>query len=93
MTEAFPLLITEVAHLRHRGKVTTVYDALWYLSAIVAAWISFGTLYNQTGDIQWRLPTGFQCLMPGIQLLAFWFLPESPRRLIAKVRVRPPARY
>ncbi|KAH8896735.1 general substrate transporter [Thozetella sp. PMI_491] len=79
-----PLLITEVAHPRHRGKVTTLYNTLWYLGAIVAAWTCFGTLYNETGDIQWRLPTGLQCLMPGIQLFAVWFLPESPRWLISK---------
>jgi MFS family permease len=26
-----PLLITEIAHPRHRGKVTTLYNTLWYL--------------------------------------------------------------
>ncbi|MAD81394.1 MAG: hypothetical protein CL912_00390 [Deltaproteobacteria bacterium] len=26
-----PLLITEVAHPRHRGKITTIYNTLWYL--------------------------------------------------------------
>ncbi|KAI8168761.1 Lactose permease [Colletotrichum sp. SAR 10_70] len=79
-----PLLITEVAHPRHRGKVTTLYNTLWYLGSIIAAWTCFGTLTQQHGDIQWRLPTGLQCMMPGIQLLAVWFLPESPRWLISK---------
>src|SRR5690606_32267233 len=62
-----PLLTTEVAPPRHRGRVTTVYNTLWYLGAIVAAWTCFGTL-NLTGETQWKLPTGLQCLMPGIQL-------------------------
>jgi len=26
-----PLLITEIAHPRHRGKITTLYNTLWYL--------------------------------------------------------------
>ncbi|KXH60122.1 hypothetical protein CNYM01_10281 [Colletotrichum nymphaeae SA-01] len=79
-----PLLITEVAHPQHRGKVTTLYNTLWYLGSIIAAWSCFGTLTKQSGDLQWRLPTGLQCMMPGIQLMAIWFLPESPRWLISK---------
>src|SRR5690349_3866968 len=30
-----PLLITEVAHPRHRGRVTTIYNTIWYLGAII----------------------------------------------------------
>ncbi|KAL4930266.1 sugar porter family MFS transporter [Aspergillus undulatus] len=81
---ACPLLITEVAHPDHRGKITTIYNTLWYLGAIVAAWSAFGTLENLTGDVQWQLPTALQALMPGLQLLGIWFLPESPRWLVSK---------
>jgi MFS family permease len=81
-----PLLITEISHPRHRGKLTTLYNTLWYLGAIIAAWTSFGTLTTLTGHLQWRLPTGLQCLMPGIQLLALYFFPESPRFLISRGR-------
>lgn len=79
-----PLLITEVAHPRHRGRITTIYNTLWYLGAIVAAWTTFGTLTGVTGNLQWRLPTGLQCAMPGIQLLFLYLIPESPRFHIAR---------
>lgn len=54
--------------------------------AIIAAWVGYGTLSHMTGNIQWRLPTGLQLAMPGLQLLALYFIPESPRFLISKER-------
>ncbi|KAF2799173.1 general substrate transporter [Melanomma pulvis-pyrius CBS 109.77] len=79
-----PLLITEVTHPRHRGRVTTIYNTAWYLGAILAAWTTFGTLNHVQGDLSWRLPTGLQCAMPGVLLLAVYMVPESPRWLIGK---------
>ncbi|RAR06329.1 general substrate transporter [Stemphylium lycopersici] len=79
-----PLLITEISHPRHRGRVTTVYNTLWYLGAIIAAWTTYGTLVHISSDLSWRLPVGLQCAMPGIQLLFVYLLPESPRWLISK---------
>lgn len=81
-----PLLITEISHPRHRGKITTIYNTLWYLGAILAAWTTYGTLNHIASDLQWRLPTGLQCAMPGIQLIFIYLIPESPRWLISKNR-------
>lgn len=39
---ASPLLLTEIAHPQHRGKVTAVYNCLWNVGAIVATWLTFG---------------------------------------------------
>jgi hypothetical protein len=59
-------------------------DTLWYLGAIIAAWTTYGTLEHVTGNLMWVLPTSLQSLMPGIQLLALYFVPESPRYHIAR---------
>lgn len=34
-----PLLLTEISHPQHRGKVTAVYNCLWNLGAIVNTWL------------------------------------------------------
>lgn len=39
-----PLLIIELAHPAHRGPLTTMYNTLWYLGSIIAAWTCFGTV-------------------------------------------------
>jgi hypothetical protein len=62
-----------------------MYNTLWYLGSIIAAWTVFGTLkYNS--DAAWRIPVGMQAAMPLIQFLGIWLLPESPRWLCAKDR-------
>ncbi|TLS25516.1 hypothetical protein PpBr36_06871 [Pyricularia pennisetigena] len=80
-----PLLIVELAHPQHRGKLTTMYNTLWYVGSIVAAWTVFGTI-NYTSDLAWRIPVAVQAAMPVVQLIGIWFVPESPRWLCSKDR-------
>lgn len=57
----------------------------WYLGSIAAAWITYGTR-NIPSTWSWRLPSLLQMAPSLIQLSAIWFLPESPRWLIANGR-------
>lgn len=82
---AAPLLIMELAYPQHRGKLTTLYNTLWYVGSIIAAWTVYGTV-KYTGNTSWRLPVALQALMPFIQLLGVFTLPESPRWLCSKAR-------
>lgn len=52
---------------------------------IVVAWVSFGTNYTKS-DWAWRVPALLQALPSVIQLAFIYWVPESPRYLMAKDR-------
>jgi len=80
-----PLLLTEICHPQHRGRVTAVYNCLWNVGALICSWVSFGT-ENINGDWCWRIPTLLQALPSVICISFIFFVPESPRWLISKDR-------
>ncbi|RFU26105.1 hypothetical protein B7463_g10231, partial [Scytalidium lignicola] len=82
---AAPLLIMELAYPQHRSRLTTLYNTLWYVGSIVAAWTVYGTI-KYSGNVAWRVPVAIQGLMPVIQLVGIFLLPESPRWLCSKDR-------
>ncbi|KDQ59238.1 hypothetical protein JAAARDRAFT_57164 [Jaapia argillacea MUCL 33604] len=84
---ASPLLITELAYPTQRGKITSLYNAIWYLGSILSAWACFGAYDGAHGSMwSWRAPTIVQAFVPILQLCGIWFVPESPRWLISKGR-------
>ncbi|KAH7369507.1 general substrate transporter [Rhexocercosporidium sp. MPI-PUGE-AT-0058] len=85
MSQPSPILLAELAYPTHRGRATALYHCFYFVGAIAAAWITFGTL-KMTGDWSWRIPTLLQGGAPFFQLLISYWLPESPRYLIAKGR-------
>ncbi|OJJ07877.1 hypothetical protein ASPVEDRAFT_47069 [Aspergillus versicolor CBS 583.65] len=80
---ASPLLVTELVHTQHRAIFTTIYNTTWYVGAIVAAWLTFGT-NNIPNHWSWRTPTIAQALPSVLQIFFIWFVPESPRFLMYK---------
>jgi hypothetical protein len=56
--------------------------ALTYFGAILAAWTTFGTFSIST-EWAWRIPSLLQAAPALVQMVAVWFLPESPRWLLA----------
>lgn len=78
-----PLLIAELVHPQHRAIYSTIYNTLWYLGSLIGAWVSFGT-NNINGNWAWRVPCLLQAIPSLFQIFFIWFVPESPRWLIAK---------
>lgn len=70
-----PMLITEIAHPQHRSRITTIYNCLWNLGALICGWLAFGT-YNIPNDWSWRVPTLIQGVFSIIQLAFIWWIPE-----------------
>ncbi len=84
-SNAAPLLLTELCHPQHRGRVTTLYNQLWDIGSIAATWITYGT-FTMKNEWAWRIPSILQCLPTLLLFLFIWIIPESPRWLISKER-------
>jgi MFS family permease len=81
-----PAWTSELAHPRQRGVISSCYNVLWYVGAIFSAWISFGTSHIDS-TWAWRIPSMVQAVPP-IMILGFaYWVPESPRFLLAKDRI------
>ena len=82
---AAPVLISELAHPRHRVFFSAMYNCSFNLGAVLAAWVAYGSV-NIPNSWAWRLPTLCQVVPALIQTSAIWFLDESPRWLCYKDR-------
>ncbi|CAK7215472.1 hypothetical protein SBRCBS47491_002493 [Sporothrix bragantina] len=80
-----PMLIAELSYPTQRGKYTSAYWTLFYLGSILSSWTTYGT-EAMSGSWSWRLPSLLQAGYPLVQLVFFWWVPESPRWLVAKDR-------
>lgn len=82
---AAPVLISELAHPRHRVLFGSLYNTSFYLGALLAGWIAFGS-YKIPNAWAWRLPVIFQAGPAVIQMCFVSLLDESPRWLYYKDR-------
>jgi len=80
---AAPLLVTEIAYPTQRAQATSMYNTLWYLGSIIAAWTTYGT-FRIPNNWAWRIPSALQGLPSVLQFFLIWLVPESPRFLINK---------
>ncbi|ORY90756.1 general substrate transporter, partial [Leucosporidium creatinivorum] len=78
-------LLNEITHPRLRSISSALYLTTFYVGSIASSWITFGTL-KWDSEWSWRLPTLFQAFGPMILFVCTFFIPESPRWLIANGR-------
>ncbi|KAJ5787300.1 hypothetical protein N7457_002290 [Penicillium paradoxum] len=85
--EASPMLVSELAYPTHRPVLVGYYNNLWYLGAMLAAWITYGTYFmGPNMSWAWRIPSLLQGFFPLVQALFVYLIPESPRYLVQKDR-------
>ncbi|KAH7241315.1 general substrate transporter [Fusarium tricinctum] len=80
-----PVLLTEICHPQHRAIVSAIYNCLWNLGATLCAFIGLGTI-NINSNWSWRSITLIQAVPSLIQITFIWWIPESPRWLMAHER-------
>ncbi|KAJ9139142.1 putative Sugar transporter [Pleurostoma richardsiae] len=82
---AAPLLLLELAYPKQQGPMVGIYNSLWNLGALSAAWITFGT-FRIGNTWAWRIPSLLQGVSSIVQISLCWVVDESPRWLISKER-------
>lgn len=80
-----PLYQSEIAPKEIRGRIISFQQCAINLGILVAFWIQYGTSFIN-GEAAWRLPMGLQMLATLALHFTMYFLPESPRWLVAKDR-------
>ncbi|KAH8902027.1 MFS general substrate transporter [Coniochaeta sp. PMI_546] len=85
MSQASPILITELAYPTQRGKLTSLYQTSYYFGAIFAAWLTYGT-FRIDSTWSWRIPSILQGAVPLVQACGLLLVPESPRWLVSRGR-------
>jgi len=78
-------MIGELSYPRERALIGSLFNASWFIGAIVAAGVTLGT-FAMPNDWAWRIPSVLQICPSLLQITFIWFLPESPRWLIARGR-------
>lgn len=85
MTVAAPAYSIEIAPPHWRGRCTGFYNCGWFGGSIPAAIVTFGT-NNINSPYAWRIPLIGQGLACVIVICSVFFIPESPRYLMANGR-------
>ena len=78
-------LIGELSYANERPIMTSLFNASWFVGAIVAAGTTYGT-FQMTSTWSWRLPSLLQLVPSMFQIVFMHWCPESPRWLVSKDR-------
>lgn len=78
-------LIGELGYPKERAYLTSLFNASYFIGAIIAAAIATRTT-DIVGDWSWRVPSLLQIVPSVLQCATVFLLPESPRWLVSRDR-------
>ncbi|KAI9372318.1 general substrate transporter [Aspergillus egyptiacus] len=85
-TSTIPTYQAECSKTSNRGLLICIEGGTIAIGTAIAYWIDFGAHYGPP-DLVWRFPIAFQIVFGIIIIVGMWFLPDSPRYLIANDRI------
>ncbi|KAJ5791961.1 uncharacterized protein N7503_007939 [Penicillium pulvis] len=77
-----PPWVSELSQAHDRGSNFSLVFVANYAGIAIAYWLNFG-IRSSTIEFQWRFPLAFMAVPVLIVILTVFFLPESPRWLMA----------
>ena len=80
-------LIGELAYPKERPVMTSLFNASYFIGAIVAAGVTLGT-FDIKSNWSWRIPSLLQVCPSLLQISFVYFIPESPRWVACDTRIR-----
>ena len=80
-----PTWTSELSQAHDRGSQFSLVFVANYVGIVIAFWLNFG-IRNSNTEFQFRFPLGFMIIPVLIVALTVFFLPESPRWLMAHNR-------
>ncbi|KAL2859149.1 general substrate transporter [Aspergillus pseudodeflectus] len=81
-----PCYVSEMSHPKFRGVQTGLYNCMWWLGSIIASWTIYGCA-KWDNPYAFRIPIWLQLCSSVIVGVGVWFIPESPRWLIAHGKI------
>ena len=81
-----PVYLSEASTPSKRGMLTGLHGFFLVSGYNISAWVGFGCFFSDNLTFGWRGPLAFTCIPPLILLIGCFWIPESPRWLLAKGR-------
>ena len=85
-TSTIPTYQAECSHAKNRGLLICIEGGVIAIGTMIAYWIDYGAHFGPQ-DLVWRFPIAFQIVFGVVIIVGMYYLPESPRWLVAHDQV------